>query len=185
MCLEASWAVRQQARRGVVVARLSITEQTTLTVEQQPQRQWAQQGERQQRRAPERQEEAGSSLAANSGRREERALREVEPAAASASSSDTPPAQRCRRPRRGEAVPRLLSVTQWRSSRPRRRESVTIVTQLSVERQAPELLWTGKGAGASCCSPAFVLAPLTCIPAAAGTPGATAAWGEAPRPLDR
>ena len=40
----------------------------------------------------------------------------------------------CRGPTVNETVPRLVSVRRWRSSRGRRRESITLVTQLSLER---------------------------------------------------
>ena len=60
--------------------------------------------------------------------------------AAEAAAVETAPPEpapgfgRCRAARPGEVVPHLRAVQQWRHSGPRRRESITLVTQLSVER---------------------------------------------------
>lgn len=42
--------------------------------------------------------------------------------------------QCCRGPEPGMVLPHLSSVKQWHSSKTRRRESITVVTQLSIER---------------------------------------------------
>ncbi len=47
--------------------------------------------------------------------------------------------KRCRGPKQGQATPRLQSVRQWFSSKEQQRESITLVTQLSLER------WAGRG----------------------------------------
>lgn len=44
----------------------------------------------------------------------------------------------CRGPKQGMSVPHLVPQQQWRSSKPRQEESVTVVTQLSLER------WVGR-----------------------------------------
>ena len=54
--------------------------------------------------------------------------------------------KRCRGPKEGEAVPRLVSVQQWRSGKPRAAESITLVTQLSLER------WVALGLQGKCCA---------------------------------
>jgi hypothetical protein len=40
----------------------------------------------------------------------------------------------CRGPKSGIVIPHLFTVRQWHSCKPRQRESITLVTQLSLER---------------------------------------------------
>lgn len=102
------------ATRTLVVGHLRITDTTHLTAQQ---------------------------LDISSASRAARALRE-----AGAGASHSAPQQqqqqqldpedfrRCRQAKPGVAVPRLAPVRQWRSGRERPAESVTLVTQLSLER---------------------------------------------------
>ncbi len=54
---------------------------------------------------------------------------------ASALDLREPKYKRCRGEKPGQVTPHLHSVRQWFSSRARWRESITLVTQLSLERQ--------------------------------------------------